>query len=104
MTVSQGGNMAGRGYCLTPTVTALTEWWNSPASMSWKPRGRKLQHCIASYGIKCLVSGSFIYALRDRLGNHISTFEIQFEMGRPVLQQHKGMLNQDPQLSEARAV
>ena len=65
--------------------------------------GRKLQHCIASYGIKCLVSGSFIYALRDRLGNHISTFEIQFEMGRPVLQQHKGMLNQDPQVSEARA-
>ncbi|MFC1776688.1 PcfJ domain-containing protein [Pseudomonadota bacterium] len=66
--------------------------------------GRKLEHCIASYGMKCLVSGSFIYSIRDRFGNHLSTFEIQFKNGMPELQQHKALLNEEPESGELAVV
>ena len=66
--------------------------------------GRKLEHCIASYGVKCLVSGSFIFSIRDRQGNHLSTFEIQFENGVPVLQQHKALHNEKPEPGERAIV
>ena len=62
--------------------------------------GRKLSHCVASYGIKCLVSGSFIFSIRDCHGNHFSTFEIQFEHDLPILQQHKALNNEEPEPAE----
>lgn len=66
--------------------------------------GRNLKHCVASYGISCLVAGSFIYSIRDRLGNRLSTFEIKFEDGAPALQQHKALHNEEPEVEEQAIV
>ncbi len=58
--------------------------------------GRKLEHCVGSYGLKCLIHGSYIYSIRDRSGNSLSTFEIKFKNDKAELLQHYAMDDSEP--------
>lgn len=62
--------------------------------------GRKLEHCVAIYGPDCLISGSYIYSVRDRSGNSLSTFEINFFDDKPELVQHYSLLDETPTLEQ----
>ena len=66
--------------------------------------GRKLEHCVASYGIKCLIYGSYIYTVQDFLGNSLSTFEIQFKNGKAALCQHHANGDDEPLENEIHLV
>lgn len=50
--------------------------------------GDTLEHCVASYCVRCLTYASSIYSLRNCLGKLLSTFEIQFIDGQVKLLQH----------------
>lgn len=56
--------------------------------------GRKQQHCVASYAVKCLLGDSSIFSLRDRFDNTLSTFEVGLANHRPILRMHLGHRNQ----------
>ena len=58
--------------------------------------GRRLEHCVASYAYECLMSGSYIYSVRDRLGNSLSTFEVKVIDGMPEITQHLAYENGEP--------
>ncbi len=66
--------------------------------------GRKLQHCVASYAHNCLICGSYVYSIRDRFGNSLSTFEINFVNRRPSLIQHKALNNDKPTQEQKKCV
>jgi len=58
--------------------------------------GENLEHCVASYGIQCLINGSHIYSIRDLLGNSLSTFEVKFNGNKAELLQHNAIGNSEP--------
>lgn len=88
---------------LDPAFAAMLTWTPlRPAAASHGPyriveltsqqalehEGRKQQHCVASYAVKCLKGDSAIYSLRDRVGNVLSTFEVGLAQNHPTLLQH----------------
>lgn len=59
--------------------------------------GRRLQHCVASYAIKCLLAESAIFSIRDGAGVPLSTFEVRVPAdGPPELLQHHAVANEPP--------
>ncbi len=65
-----------------------------------KDEGSDLEHCVERYTMKCLISGSYIYSVQDRLGKAISTFEIQFVNGQAKLLQHFAKKDSQPTKEE----
>ena len=66
--------------------------------------GHRLQHCVGSYAATCLMEGSGIYSVRDRLGRSCSTFEVRLGGSSPVLVQHKALRNSTPPAPEQALV
>jgi len=66
--------------------------------------GKNMDHCSRDYAIKCLCSGSFIYAIRDNIGRALSTVEIEFVNGRGSIAQHNGKNNSVPSTLESELV
>jgi hypothetical protein len=59
--------------------------------------GRRLQHCVASYAVKCLLAESAIFSIRDGAGAPLSTFEARVPAdGQPELLQHHAAANEPP--------
>jgi len=59
--------------------------------------GRRLQHCVASYAIKCLLAESAIFSIRDGAGAPLSTFEVRVPAdGPPELLRHHATANEPP--------
>jgi hypothetical protein len=56
-------------------------------------KGHRLGHCVGTYVVPCLVGGTFIYSVRDRLVQSLSTFEVTLSGAGPSLVQHKARLN-----------
>jgi len=84
-------SLLSASYCHGPyRVVELT------SQQDLETEGRKLEHCVASYGIKCLLSGSYIYSIRDRFGNSLSTFEVKYDHDRAQLIQHYAMEDSEP--------
>jgi len=61
-----------------------------------KDEGSDLEHCVERYTMKCLISGSYIYSVQNRLGKSLSTFEIQFADGQAKLLQHFAKKDSQP--------
>jgi len=66
--------------------------------------GRKLEHCVASYTVNCLLAGSYIFAVRDYCGNSLSTFEVQYSHGTFQLMKHYARNNDEPSPEETVCV
>jgi len=64
--------------------------------------GRKQEHCVASYTYECLMAGSFIYSIRSKEHNILSTFEVKFTNNKPEIIQHKAYENNDPSNDEIK--
>ena len=52
--------------------------------------GRRLEHCVASYAVKCLMADSSLFSIRDQHGQPLSTFEVRVPVagGAQLLQHH----------------
>lgn len=63
--------------------------------------GQRMQHCVASYAIKCLTAESAIFSIRDEAGVPLSTFEVRVPVSAPpgLLQQH-GRANRPPDAAQ----
>jgi transposase len=69
--------------------------------------GERLRHCVATYATACWSYRSFIFSVRDRLGNPLSTFEISIDadrrrksesaQSRYRIVQHSGPDNDEPE-------
>lgn len=59
--------------------------------------GQRLEHCVASYAIKCLLDESALFSLRDAAGEPLATIEVRVPAQGPVelLRQH-ALANQPP--------
>lgn len=66
--------------------------------------GLRLAHCVGTYAAPCLLHGSGVYAVRDRLGQSCSTFEVQMTEAGPLLIQHKAHANATPPAAEGDLV
>lgn len=63
--------------------------------------GRRLEHCVASYAIKCLLAESAIFSVRDAFGQPLSTFEVRVPAAsEPELLQHHARANEPPSARE----
>lgn len=59
--------------------------------------GQRLGHCVASYTVKCLLSESTLFSIRDAAGVPLSTFEARVPAsGQARLLQHHGAANEAP--------
>lgn len=59
--------------------------------------GRRLDHCVASYAIKCLLAESAIFSVRDASGAPLSTFEVRVPAtAKPELLQHYARADETP--------
>lgn len=59
--------------------------------------GQRLEHCVASYAIKCLLAESAIFSLRDGAGEPLATFEVRVQTrGAVTLLQQHARANQPP--------
>lgn len=59
--------------------------------------GRRLEHCVASYAIKCLTADSCIFSIRNRWGQPLSTFDVRLpSVGSPQLLRHHAHSNAAP--------
>lgn len=66
--------------------------------------GHRLGHCVGTYAATCLTESCSIYAIRDRLGHPLSTFEVRWSDDGPVLIQHKALANSQPAAAEQALV
>jgi hypothetical protein len=63
--------------------------------------GQRLNHCVASYAVKCLLAESAIFSIRDMAGVPLSTFEVRVPaQGEPALLQHHAAGNEPPSPQE----
>jgi hypothetical protein len=63
--------------------------------------GRRLEHCVASYAIKCLLAESAIFSIREASGEPLSTFEVRVcAAAKPEVLQHHARANEMPSEKE----
>ena len=101
---SSGSRTATRGASLAwPPLLDAGAWHGGLRVVELTSRaaleleGRRLQHCVVSYAIKCLLAESAIFSIRDAAGAPLSTFEARVPTdGQPELLRHHAAANVPP--------
>lgn len=57
---------------------------------------KKMENCVHTYCMPCLVDGSYIFAVRNEFGSPLTTFEVTWDGETFELVQHKAKNNSDP--------
>lgn len=95
--------LPGPVFCDGLTVVSLTD------SFQLFKESEQLNHCVPMYISACLRGHSHILAIRDDSGESLSTVEIvlvedRFDKLTPIIVQHRGVNNSEPDISCTRAL
>ena len=95
--------LPGPVFCDGLTVVSLTD------SFQLFKESEQLNHCVPMYISACMRGHSHILAIRDESGESLSTVEIVLVEDRfgelaPIIVQHRGVNNSEPDISCTRAL